>query len=287
MLDIIFTIIVMLAIGMFWVILFDSNRFVVRRFSVNDRRIKKNCRAVVVSDLHNKRFGIRNEKLLEAIRAEQPDFILVAGDVLTARPKVPMEPAIDLLRELKKDYPVCYGNGNHEQRLKLYPEIYGDMAERYGEALAEIGMEPMVNGYTDLPEVGIRVYGAEIDRCYYKRFKVRTMEADYMERILGQPEDGMFTVLLAHNPDYFPRYAEWGADLTISGHVHGGIARVPFWGKGVVSPTLRLFPKYDGGIFKEGERTMLLSRGLGGHTIPIRAFNPGEIWVVDFANDAE
>ena len=160
------------------------------------------------------------------------------------------------------------------------------MAEQYGKALGEIGIAPLVNGHVYLPETGICIYGAEIDRYYYKRFKVREMKGDYLPGILGTPKKEQFTVLLAHNPDYFPQYAAWGADLTLSGHVHGGIARVPFWGKGVNAPTLRLFPKYDGGIFREGERTMLLSRGLGTHTIPVRVFNPGELWVVDFVPKA-
>lgn len=282
MLDIIITIIGILALILLWVILYDSNRFVVQRMTVEDKRIKKNCRAVVISDLHNKCFGKDNAQLLEAIRAEKPDFILAAGDILTAKPKAKLEPALHFLRELVQDYPVYYGNGNHEHRLKLYPETYGDMAERYAEGLKEIGIRPLVNAHVQLPEAGICVYGAEIDRYYYKRFVVRKMNADYMERILGQPDEGCYNVLLAHNPDYFPQYAAWGADLTLSGHVHGGIVRVPFWGKGVIAPTLRLFPKYDGGVFKEGESTMILSRGLGVHTIPIRAFNPGELWVVDF-----
>ena len=79
---------------------------------------------------------------------------------------------------------------------------------------------------------------------------------------------------------YFPAYAEWGADLVLSGHVHGGIMRLPLLG-GVISPTLRLFPRYDGGLFQEGGSTMILGRGLGSHTIPIRIFNPGELVVVE------
>ena len=55
--------------------------------------------------------------------------------------------------------------------------------------------------------------------------------------------------------------------------------RLPLLG-GVLSPALRLFPKYDGGLFQEGGSTMILGRGLGSHTIPIRIFNPGELIVV-------
>ena len=108
------------------------------------------------------------------------------------------------------------------------------------------------------------------------------MEQGYLQGLLGNARKDNYVILLAHNPDFFSEYARWGADLTISGHVHGGIARVPFWGKGVISPSLRLFPEYDGGIFEQGGAKMLLSRGLGTHTIPVRLFNPGELWVVDF-----
>ena len=110
------------------------------------------------------------------------------------------------------------------------------------------------------------------------------MSSDYLERLMGQASGEMYTVLLAHHPNYFPQYAAWGADLTLSGHIHGGVARVPFWGRGVISPAWRLFPRYDGGIFREGKAVMVLSRGLGIHTIPVRVFNPGELWVIDFTS---
>lgn len=264
------------------VVVYDSNRFVVRTHTVVDGRIKRDCRAVLLSDLHNKQYGKGNQALLAAIRRQQPDLVLIAGDMLTAKKNTVMEPAAALLRELFREYPVYYGNGNHEHRLKLYPEAYGDMADRYAEALAGIGIEPLVNAHVTLPEYGIAVYGAQIDKKFYRHFKTCEMEPDYLQGLLGQAPGAMYTVLLAHNPDYFPQYAAWGADLVMSGHVHGGVARVPFLGRGVIAPSMRLFPKYDGGIFRHGSASMVLSRGLGTHTIPVRAFNPAELWVVDF-----
>lgn len=280
--DLFITIMGIGAVLLLWVMLYDSNRFVVRKHVVADGRIKRDCRAVLLTDLHNKRYGRDNEVLLAEIRRQQPDFVLVAGDVLTAKKNVAMEPALRLLGALAKEYPIYYGNGNHEHRLKLYPEVYGDAGQRYAAGLAEIKVEPLVNRHVKLPEYGIFVYGAEIDRRFYKRFKLKNMEPEYLKGLLGQaPADG-YTVLLAHNPDYFPQYASWGADLVLSGHVHGGVARVPFWGKGVLSPALRLFPKYDGGVFKRENAVMVLSRGLGTHTIPVRIFNPAELWVLEF-----
>lgn len=282
MTDVMITVLGIVCIFVMWVMLYDSNRFVMRRLELRDRRIRKPVRAVVLADLHNKCYGKENKMLLETIREQKPDVVLIAGDILTARSGKPLEPAIHFLRELAKEFPIYYGNGNHEQRLRLYPQVYGNMAEEYGQALKDMGIEPLVNSHVNLEESGITVYGAEISKEYYRRIKHNSMKEDYMGRLLGVPNNSRYTVLLAHNPDYFPNYAQWGADLTVSGHIHGGVIRVPLLGRGVISPSMRLFPKYDGGIFKEGEAVMLLSRGLGMHTIPIRLFNPGELWVVDF-----
>lgn len=282
LLDIVITIIILFLIICIWIILYDCNHFVVRKLTVADKRIRKSARAVVIADLHNKRYGKQNEILLEAIRKQKPDFILIAGDLITAAPGKKTDPAVSFLKELVGEYPIYYGNGNHEHRIKLYPETYGEMATEYEHALGKLHIEPLVNCHVTLPDIGIDIYGSEIDRKYYKKFRVKKPDDAYLKKILGKPDSNNYSVLLAHNPQYFKAYAEWGADLTISGHVHGGIARVPFWGKGVISPSLRLFPQYDGGIFYEGHSTMLLSRGLGTHTIPLRFHNPGELWVVDF-----
>ena len=283
--SILFTIVAVLALICIWIMIYDGNRFVMRHHEFCDARIRQNCRAVVLADLHNKKYGKDNELLIEAIREAKPDMILVAGDIPTAKPGLSLDTALHLMKELAKDYPIYYGNGNHEQRMGLYPEVYGDMAQRYREGLNELGIEPIINAHVKLEEYGLTIYGSEIDRFYYKRFKVQPMEGDYMTSILGQVDKSSYGVLLAHNPDYFPQYAAWGADLVLAGHVHGGMVRIPFIGKGVASPNIRFFPKYDGGLFEEGESKMLLSRGLGMHTIPVRVFNPGELLVVDFKKE--
>lgn len=281
-----FTVVAVLLLICIWVMIYDGNRFVVREHVFVDARIRKDCRAVVLADLHNKRYGRDNAYLLAEIRKLKPDIILVAGDMLNAKPGATLEIALHLLGELSKDYPIYYGNGNHEQRMGLYPDTYGDMAERYAKGLEEIGIEPLVNAHVKLADYGIVIYGAQIDRQYYRRFEVQPMDESYLQSILGQVDKSFYSILLAHNPDYFPQYASWGADLTLAGHVHGGLVRIPFVGKGLASPKIRFFPKYDGGRFNDGDRVMLVSRGLGMHTIPIRVFNPGEVLLIDFKNES-
>ena len=92
--------------------------------------------------------------------------------------------------------------------------------------------------------------------------------------------------MLAHNPEYFANYAKYGADLILSGHVHGGVVRLPFVG-GCASPAIRLFPKYSDGLYTLQNKKMVVSCGLGSHTIPMRIFNPGELTVISLKPEEE
>lgn len=254
----------------------DSNRFVTVTYEIRSDKITKPCTMALLSDLHNKSFGKNNSRLLAAIDELSPDGILVAGDMLTAWKGADFGHALSLVENLAARYPVYYGMGNHEYRLGLYPEDYPGMYEGYLAGLRRAGIEPLINETAFLPEWNIAVCGAQIDRAYFKHFRREPMEADYLPKLLGEPRRDMFQLLIAHNPVYFDVYADWGADLVVAGHVHGGIMRLPVLG-GVLSPTLTLFPKYDGGIFHEKKSAMILSRGLSSHTPPIRIFNPGEL----------
>lgn len=264
----------------------DSNRFVTVTYEIKSDKITKPCTMALLSDLHNKSFGKKNHRLLAAVDGISPDGILVAGDMLTAWNGADFSHALSLMENLAAKYPVYYGMGNHEYRLGLYPEDYPGMYEGYVSGLKRAGIEPLINETAYLPEWNIAVCGAQIDKSYFKHFRREPMEASYLPKILGEPRKDMFQLLIAHNPVYFDAYADWGADLVVAGHVHGGIMRLPVLG-GVLSPTLTLFPKYDGGIFQEKKSTMILSRGLSSHTPPIRIFNPGELIVIKLMPDKQ
>ncbi len=273
-----------LAVFFIIVMIIDVNRFVVRKYRVSSSKLKKACRFVVLSDLHNKQFGKDNVKLYEAICNINPDGILIAGDMITAKSEQNLKPTINFIKNLSEKYPVFYGQGNHEYRMELYPETYGDMLKEFEDGLKECGIGQMKNCHDEIKDYGICIYGLAIERSFYKRFKILPMDKDYIVTLIGEPKDDCFNVLLAHNPDYYEEYDKWGADLVLSGHIHGGLMRLPFLG-GVVSPAIRLFPKYDGGLFEGANGKMILSRGLGTHTLPIRIFNPGELIVVELQPD--
>lgn len=261
------------------IIIADSNRFVVAEHTITSAKIRKPYTFVLLSDLHNKSYGKDNERLMEAIDRIQPDSVIVAGDMYTAEKGSGKDEALKLMERLAAKYPVYYGNGNHEQKTDMLKEVYGSLYEDYAKKLQKAGVHHLVNEHMILPGYNIDLCGSMIGKEYFSRFNKYPMHESYLNNLLGEAKTEQYQILIAHNPDYFPNYAAWGADLVLSGHIHGGIINVPFLG-GAVSPAVRLFPKYDGGLFQEGSSVMLLSRGLGTHTIPVRMFNPGELPVV-------
>lgn len=277
---IVFVLFVCLVIVLFWVMIWDTNRFVIKKYTFRSDRLKKNCRIVFLSDLHNKEYGRDNERLLQAMAELSPDLVFVGGDMLTAKPDVSFQKAASFLLKCAEKYPVYYALGNHEYRLRIYPENYGTMYQDYMECIAKGNIRFLDNESILLPEYGVRLTGLTIEKKYYKRFAKRKMEEGYLLRTLGRADDSSYQILLAHNPEFFPDYAAWGPDLVLAGHVHGGVARIPGY-KGMVSPSLLPFPHYDGGLFEEAGSRMVISRGLGMHTIPVRLFNPGELVVLE------
>src|SRR4029453_78261 len=94
----------------------------------------------------------------------------------------------------------------------------------------------------------------------------------------------VYTILLSHRPEWFSVYVQNQMDLTFSGHAHGGQVRLPFVG-GLVAPGQGFLPKYDGGKYKEGSSTMIVSRGLGNSIIPQRLFNRPEVVLVELKKE--
>lgn len=246
--------------------------------------IWKGKNLVFFSDFHNSMDGKMNGKILQAIDAAKPEMILIGGDMIVGREAADTRPATELLNQLAKKYPVYYGKGNHELRVAGNLKRFGSKWEDYRNSLNPdiLYLEDARKVLFQGADSRVVLYGLDLERYFYKRFRVQNMPLDYLEQKLGKPDPAAFNILLAHNPDYFPEYARWGADLVLSGHVHGGIIRLPILG-GVASPRLTLFPKYDRGLFVLQNQRMLLSSGLGQHSLPIRVGNPPEIVVIHIA----
>lgn len=269
--------IVIFAVG---VIAFDSNRFVVREYSYETDKVSKDVCVIFLSDLHNKRYGKDNRRLINAIDKLHGDIILVGGDMMTAKGTDKYDNAVPFLKAVSGFGPFYYAFGNHESRARANRnDRYGNLFQRYEKAINDAGVILRDNDFMEYGD--IRIYGLTIPEEFYYKKKMKTMSSRDVADCIGEPDKNKLNILLAHNPESFEGYSGWGADVVLSGHFHGGVVRLPISGKGMISPRFTLFPKYDGGLFTGGNTRMYISRGLGMHTIPFRMFNPGEILVLN------
>lgn len=226
------------------------------------------------SDLHGALYGRDNEELVQEIKRISPHMILMTGDMADRSPQA-IPRFENLCCQICDDYPVYYVLGNHEQ------EMDADVLNKLLENVKKMGITVLMNECKTISRHGafIKIYGLVTPMKYYKdilkeyEWGVKFSAGD-AENLLGKGDDSCYKLLLTHNPLYYPAYRDWGADLTLSGHIHGGIIRIPKLG-GLLSPDLTFFPKYDGGHFKEQGKDLVVSRGLGNHFL-VRVMNPPE-----------
>ncbi len=247
-------------------------------YRIKDRRLKKNAKIVMVSDLHNACYGEKNAKLKHAIEALDPDLILVAGDVIVGKPGLSVDTGIDFLNSLGERFPVYVCKGNHEMRTSIYDK-YGDMWKNLYEGTRD-KVHWLINERVYLADYNITIHGLDMKPEYYRRFKKLYMDSSYLEEELQNPDRKSYNILIGHDPDYFEEYAAWGADLSVSGHVHGGLIIIPHLG-GLISPMIKFFPKYYKGDYTIGDSHMIVSAGLGLHTLKIRVNNEPDLVTIN------
>lgn len=256
---------------------------IIREYNLTYKRRKytgKVCLAFL-TDLHNCLSEKEQEIIFGHLYTVKPDVVLVGGDVLIGKRGQDVKLAAYFMKKLSEKYLVIYANGNHEQRIRKNPEKYGDMAKQYEDDLCKTKVIRALNQKIDLEinKIPLCVYGYEPDERFYEKGSYQKGMLQELMNIFGNPDEETCTILLSHNPKYVKEYLSWGADLTLSGHYHGGVVLLGEK-RGVIAPDYRLFSEECCGIRSQEHRHMIVSAGLGEHTIPVRIHNPREITVV-------
>ena len=229
------------------------------------------CRIAHLSDLHGHEYGEDSRELVERVAREDPDLIVITGDLIDQKSQLDMVPA--LARGLSAVAPTYYVTGNHEWALgsKTVKELKA--------LLGESGVTVLSNRWEAVERNGDRLALAGVDdpNGYADQTTPEELYAWIQE-----DSPGLFTLLLAHRNDRFPQYAAAGYGFVLSGHGHGGIVRLPFLG-GLIGTNRRLFPQWTSGLYAQGDSVLFVSRGLGNNTVPFqgfRIFNRPELAVV-------
>ncbi|MBH5319941.1 metallophosphoesterase [Paenibacillus sp. GSMTC-2017] len=258
---------------------YENNAIGVTNFKLNTSKLPvgaENYRIVQLSDLQSKLFGKNQRPLLKKVEKLNPDIIVVTGDLVDGN-HYDEAASLMMMVGVAEIAPVYFIVGNHESYIPNYPELE--------KKLIDAGVIVLRNTHEEIAvgEGVIRLVGVD-DPIFNKKEDgdVDKIEAHLDEAIEGMSHPEAYTILLSHRPELFDVYADYRMDLSLTGHAHGGQIRIPFVG-GMFSPEQGWWPEYSEGIHKQGDSSMIISRGLGNSVFSQRLFNRPEIVVVDLS----
>lgn len=260
---------------------FENNFITITKITIKSPKLPDafdGYKIVHLSDLHNKGFGKGQKYLVKKIKDAQPDLIVFTGDLIDSR-HFDAEVSLQLIRQIVKIAPTYFVTGNHEW--------WSGKFEFLEKVMKENGIHVLRNTCDRIGKGKDGIYITGIDDpastqgIYDER---KAAESEIKQAVNEIKENDVFNILLAHRPEMFQVYNEYGFDLVLSGHAHGGQVRLPFIG-GLIAPNQGFFPQYTSGEYKRGNCTMIVSRGLGNSIIPQRLFNHPEIVVLTLSKE--
>ncbi|NEC91915.1 metallophosphoesterase [Streptomyces sp. SID12501] len=218
-------------------------------------------RIAVVSDIHlgpvlGRGFA---QKVVDTINSTQPDLIAVVGDLVDGSVE-DLGPAAAPLAQLRARHGAFFVTGNHE---------YFSGAEQWVEEVRRLGLRPLENARVELPAfdlAGVNDIAGESEG-----------QGPDFTKALGDRDTSRASVLLAHQPVQIHDAVDFGVDLQLSGHTHGGQLWPGNFVADLANPTLA-------GLERYGDTQLYVSRGAGAWGPPTRVGAPSDITVVELAS---
>jgi predicted MPP superfamily phosphohydrolase len=219
--------------------------------------------ACQISDFHVDRDEDleRLELAVEKINLQQPDLIFLTGDYFSGPDSMRryLGAFRDALRNLRPQTGLFAILGNHD---------HWSSAERITDALKRAGADVLANDSRRLLVRNEKVVVVGIDDLWSRRAEPA--------RAFGDVSHDECTIVLAHNPDtaLYTRHLRPG--VMLSGHTHGGVVRIPFYGSPLKS-ILRIGKEFYSGLNRYEDFYIYTNRGLGTFWLRIRINCPPEV----------
>ena len=210
---------------------------------------------IAMSDLHIGSLLDKQwlEKRILQVQAEQPDLVVLLGDLFEGHGQ-PQNELLPILRRLSAPLGVWVVNGNHENYRN----------NNSSSLIKDAGFQLMRNRWAEvLP--GLVLAGVDDLTATLRSGQ----ESDPISKTLeGNPPGA--TILLTHTPWQYERAAKAGVDLMLSGHTHGG----QIWPFGYL--VKRYYPLFEG-RYEVDNMTVIVCRGTGTWGPRMRLWRPSEI----------
>ena len=250
------------------------NELKIASYTLRSPKVERTIRIAFLSDLHSCNYGENAQKLVSAIERQQPDLILLGGDIFDD--VLPDDNAEALLRQIGGRYPCYYVTGNHE---------YWSGAEAFARKMCILEENHVTRLNNEAATVTVQ--GVQINICGVNDPEAAKIGEQFsfnavLENIAQVSANRNFTLLISHRPERIDDYAKYPFDLVLAGHAHGGQWRIPFLINGVYAPNQGVFPKYAGGMYMRGDTCMIVGRGLARESTRIpRFYNRPELVIID------
>ncbi|MBR3834940.1 MAG: metallophosphoesterase [Lachnospiraceae bacterium] len=243
------------------------------KYTIDSSKVENSFKIALITDLHGNTYGKNQSTLIDAIDKENPDVVLLGGDIFDD--KIDYEESEETIAILSKKYKCYYVTGNHEYWSKDVDNIIS-IVKSYGITVLEGDVDTInINGQQ------VNICGVADPDNYVYLDGGETLETQ-MKRINQRVNREYYTLLLSHRPEYYDLYSQYGFDLVLSGHAHGGQWRIPGILNGLYAPDQGLFPKYAGGLYEYEGGTLIVSRGLDREGIKVpRIFNRPELVIIN------
>ncbi|MFB9467794.1 metallophosphoesterase, partial [Streptomyces cinereospinus] len=218
-------------------------------------------RIAVVSDIHlGPTLGrAHTQRIVDTINSVQPDLVAVVGDLADGS-VADLGPATEPLARLRARDGSYFVTGNHEYHSGAAPWV---------DQVRELGLRPLRNARVEKP-------GFDLAGVNDITGEAHDDAPDY-ERALGDRDRSRAVVLMAHQPVMIHQAVEYGVDLQLSGHTHGGQLWPGNLVAGLANPTVA-------GLDRYGDTQLYVTRGAGAWGPPVRVGAPADITVVELAS---
>ncbi|GLO65426.1 hypothetical protein AQ616_10225 [Oceanobacillus sp. E9] len=251
-------------------IYYETNVFKVSKVHFKSNKITNDSsiKLVQISDLHAKVFGDNNQKLIQTIKNQQPDIVVITGDIIDRKTNS-LQDVFHLIEEIIAfQQQVYFVSGNHEWGNNLRNELLSGLEQRGVQILNNNSVEIMIK------EINLNLVGID---------DVSTNHED-MKKAFTNVKNLEYTVLLSHSPAVTDKYRDIDADLILSGHTHGGQVRFPLIGP-IIAPDEGVFPKKTKSVYQLKEnQSLYIDSGLGTSLVPVRFLNQSQLSVIEITN---
>lgn len=251
------------------------NSLVIKHYDIHTNKLSKNqsIRIVLIADLHSTIYGLNQSEVSQKIAKQKPDIIALSGDI--ADDTNPIDGTKQFLQAIKGIAPIYYVTGNHE--------FWSNNIQQIREVFKSYNVTILANNFEEININGVNLIIGGVDDPDVVLYEKSDMDwnkelIDSFSKLADKPQ---YKILLSHRPELVEIYEKTPFDLVLSGHAHGGQARIPFLLNGLYSPNQGWFPKHAGGLYRYKNLTHIVSRGLSYDRALPRIFDPPEIVVID------